>query len=82
MGDDRFMRLKADFDAAHRMGMEALLAGDYAAFGEAIRREREIIKAQGAVIAERIEASKAGGGKDRADWLAVSRRVDRNRRAG
>ena len=38
---------KDEFDAAHGDGMEALSRGDYDAFGEAIKREREIITAWG-----------------------------------
>ena len=36
--------LKAEFDAAHKNGMEALRRGDNDAFGNAVDRERKIIK--------------------------------------
>ena len=35
---------KRDFDAAHGDGMEALKRGDYEAFGDAVKREREAIE--------------------------------------
>ena len=46
-----FRDLKARFDAAHREGMEALTRGDYARFGDAIRRERQILDEQAALLA-------------------------------
>ena len=46
-----FRDLKARFDAAHREGMEALTRGDYARFGDAIRREREVVTEHAALLA-------------------------------
>jgi hypothetical protein len=37
--------LKAAFDAAHKVGMEALKRRDFEALGNAIERERKAIKA-------------------------------------
>ena len=44
--------LKARFDEAHRLGMQALARKDYTALDEAIRREMEIIERQAELIAE------------------------------
>ena len=41
----RTARRKAEFDAAHEQGMDALKRKDYAAAGKAIKREKQIIAA-------------------------------------
>ena len=42
----RIRELRARFAEAHREGMESLVGGDLDQFGEAIRREREIVEEQ------------------------------------
>ena len=42
-------RLKQEFDAAHRQGMDALKKGDYAKLGKAIETERVVVKEQAAI---------------------------------
>jgi hypothetical protein len=48
----RLRGLKAEFDAAHRQGMNALKAGDYSALEAAILAERAIIDEQAALLKE------------------------------
>ena len=42
--------LKAEFDAVHKRGIDALKRRDYDAFSAAIRRERKIIEVLSAVV--------------------------------
>jgi len=45
-------RLKQEFDAAHRRGMNALRNRDYARVEEAIAKERDILEEQAAIVEE------------------------------
>lgn len=43
---EAFRKGKAEFDAAHRKGMDALRRRDYAQLAEAIKTERDIVQEQ------------------------------------
>ena len=50
--------LKSRFDAAHAQGVAALKRGDFAAAGEAIRRQRDILEEQRNLVIFRLHRSK------------------------
>jgi len=49
---ERLRELKAQFDAAHRQGMDALRTGNYPALDAAIRAEKAILDEQSTLLKE------------------------------
>lgn len=60
---ETFRKGKAEFDKAHRKGMDALRRRDYAALAEAIKIERDIVQEQQDALKRRVALT--GPGKPR-----------------
>ena len=60
----RLRELREQFRVAHRTGMEALEAGDYAGFGTALEQERAILEEQKRVLAQ-LRGDALADGSDR-----------------
>lgn len=52
---EMFRKGKAEFDAAHRKGMEALKRRDYAELAAAIKTERDIVEDQQAALKRALD---------------------------